>query len=625
MKLIKNYLYSHLDLIVFSMLLMVYDLMLRFFCGLTLGKLPIIVNFLILFLIYGALSLIPMVIRKPLELVSLLLAGIYVFAQTLHYEFFMSFFSFNKATVMGELKGVMSEVFTKLSVSHLLFLIPFILFALFIVFYKYKDTNDLKMYVLRVLVLVLAISMGYFGKDLLHKRLVNREIENEEGWLSDAYIYDSIYSNDKFVDRFGVYDYIYKDIRRVIDQKSMIEYSEEDLANLEEFVDRYSVTSSNEYSGMFKDKNLILILCESLNNYPLDKEELCPTLYKLANEGYYFTRYYAPIYQSATGDSEFISETSMMPSIDYGTTSYTFQNNAYPYALASLFKQENYQANSYHSYIAQFYNRELFHAQLGFTTFYDMDRLGLVRPEGYIDGTNWIYDEDLLLATLEHTNTDSRFFDFVISASGHMPYEEDRYEYQEFLEIINNSSYTDLDSESKCYLAGQMHLDRGLKLLMEKLEEKGILDDTVIMIFGDHYPYGLSTPESIETVVKETGFNQYRVPFIIYNSEIKGEKIDTLASTFDIYPTIVNLFGLDSTNSYKVGRDVFDSNGERFVPFMDRSVLADTFYYDSSSNSVVSLSEDYDQDNVRYILDKAKDLYEYGQLLLAGDYYSLRK
>ena len=88
MKLIKNYLYSHLDLIVFSMLLMVYDLMLRFFCGLTLGKLPIIVNFLILFVIYGALSLIPMVIRKPLEIVLLLLAGIYVFAQTLHYEFF---------------------------------------------------------------------------------------------------------------------------------------------------------------------------------------------------------------------------------------------------------------------------------------------------------------------------------------------------------------------------------------------------------------------------------------------------------------------------------------------------------------------------------------------------------
>ena len=159
-------------------------------------------------------------------------------------------------------------------------------------------------------------------------------------------------------------------------------------------------------------------------------------------------------------------------------------NNYYPNSLAKLFSDVGYSSNSYHSYITNFYNRELFHASLGFSTFYDESKLGIERNEYFIDGFNWHNDDILFNRTIANTNyKEGPFFDFVITSSGHMPYVEERDEIFLNLEKIENSSYNNVSKETKYYLSTQMNLDKGLEQLITDLNEIKQLDNTIIIIF----------------------------------------------------------------------------------------------------------------------------------------------
>ena len=103
----------------------------------------------------------------------------------------------------------------------------------------------------------------------------------------------------------------------------------------------------------------------------------------------------------------------------------------------------------------------------------------------------------------------------------------------------------------------------------------------------------------------------------------KGSANANLASTFDIYPTICNLFGLDTGDSYQVGRDLFGSR-PGIIPFMDRSVLTDTFYYDSTSNSFTEF-EGFSKESATEIINDIQDVFDIGQKILNVNYYANEK
>ncbi|MBQ1566313.1 MAG: LTA synthase family protein, partial [Erysipelotrichaceae bacterium] len=468
------------------------------------------------------------------------------------------------------------------------------------------------------LLIVLFLGAGLFT---ISREMKRSDIEDD--WMGDLYLYDTFYNNLRFYDRFGLYEYVAKDTRLSIEQNQSTSLSKEEREKIDSFISNHQNTEQNDHTGIYSGKNLVLILCESLNDYPLYKD-LFPTLNMMAENGTLFTNYYAPLYQSSTSDSEFISLTSMLPSVDFGTTSYSFANNQYPYALPNLFKDAGYNVNSYHSNISNMYNREPLHMSLGFETFYDQEKLGLSTEGRYFQmWVNWIDDDELFDATIRNTHTNKPFFDFVITASGHLPYIRDREEIQIQLDELEKTEYAQLDEETKCYLASQMNFDKGLAQLLDSLKAADQLENTIIILYGDHYPYGLSTEEALNNVVGESDYNKNRVPFIIYDPSTKGSANANLASTFDIYPTICNLFGLDTGDSYQVGRDLFGSR-PGIIPFMDRSVLTDTFYYDSTSNSFTEF-EGFSKESATEIINDIQDVFDIGQKILNVNYYANEK
>jgi phosphoglycerol transferase MdoB-like AlkP superfamily enzyme len=151
----------------------------------------------------------------------------------------------------------------------------------------------------------------------------------------------------------------------------------------------------------------------------------------------------------------------------------------------------------------------------------------------------------------------------------------------------------------------------------------------VIVIASDHYPYGMDT-ESLKTYGFESGydFEKYRVPLLIWSNDIEAQEVNTMISSLDLVPTLLNLFGLDQNKVY-FGSDVFDENHKEIVVLKDRSWATPSIYYDSKSNTVIKMDESLSQEMVdeQVKLNNAYvyDLFNVGQKILTTDYFRVRE
>lgn len=344
---------------------------------------------------------------------------------------------------------------------------------------------------------------------------------------------------------------------------------------LSAFNDKYRSQERNEYSGRFEGKNLILILCESLDDFVISKE-VTPTLYKMKEEGWYFGNYHAPLYPYHTVDSEFIVLTGQLPSLNYGVTNYSFSDNAFPSSLARLFRQQkNYSANSYHSFKGTYYNRFVMHESLGFESLFSGESMTKEALEMVT-----IPDEELFSNV---DLDDAPFFKYVITLSTHGHYYSSRSDIRQEIQEIGKLYEND---EINSYLATAKLLDKGLETLLNSLKESGHLDDTVIALFGDHVPYTLDSDEARSTVIKDD-----IVPFLIYSANEEAMYIGKPCSVEDVYPTLTNLFGLDTSQYYKAGIDIFSEQ----------------------ESSLIGLDESTDE--------KVTEIKDYSQKMLVNDFY----
>ena len=177
-----------------------------------------------------------------------------------------------------------------------------------------------------------------------------------------------------------------------------------------------------------------------------------------------------------------------------------------------------------------------------------------------------------------------KFFSFMITVSMHFSYDFD-----DATTRKNWDQVKDLDTSTamKRYLAKAIEFDESLEYLLNTLEQDDILDDTVIVLFGDHHPYNLNFDYVNERsyVDRYTDLNEDLMPFIIYNNTVEPQTISKTASTFDILPTLANLFDLNYDPRYYIGKDIF-SNEETIALFPSGSWVTDKAVYFASSNTV---------------------------------------
>lgn len=361
-------------------------------------------------------------------------------------------------------------------------------------------------------------------------------------------------------------------------------------------------------TGAFAGKNLIFIMMESMDDW-LVTPEYMPNLYRLEQEGVYFRNYYAPIFlAAATFNSEFTANTGMIAP-EYQVRNSYYAEHALPYSLANLFRDAGYRARSYHAANPNIYNRGQIHLNFGYESYNDYGDLGM---------DDYMLDSQLLRG-YDQIVSDEPFFSFIITYSGHGPYTTEQQNISEHhldraRAVIDYSTvpYT-TEAQKEEYtraVAQAMETDAFIGGLRKQLEADGHAEDTVLVLFTDHYCKYFSDTELIEAI-KGTGDHNLlsNVPFVIWTEGITPQVYDKYVSTMDIAPTVVDLFSLDADLRYYIGNDMFGPDGG--VVYFRNYAWYDGKTYDTGNDASTNPAVLAMREQAREQLDVSQDTFRY--------------
>lgn len=357
------------------------------------------------------------------------------------------------------------------------------------------------------------------------------------------------------------------------------------------------ITDKNELTGIFKDKNLIVIMMESTNTMLINKEYF-PNFYKLYSEGWAWDNAYSPRNSCSTGNNETSGMISLF-TINNSCTANNYKNNIYPEAIFNLFNNAGYTTSSYHNYTDQYYARTTYHPNMGSGHFYGVQELGIPYSNVYKE---WPSDVELVEKVLSITKDQDKFMAWITSVSAHQPYTQSSELGDKHLDLFENTNY---NISTKRYLSKLKEFDLAIGALLSGLESQGKLEDTVIVTYADHYPYGL-TNSSLNAYFDynvNVNYEVDRTPFVIYNSNIHPEKHKEYTSYMNITPTVANLFGLDYDPRLYAGRDILSPDYENRVIFADGSWQDSLAFYNASSGKIT-----YNEPNKTYTSEELKEI-----------------
>lgn len=404
-----------------------------------------------------------------------------------------------------------------------------------------------------------------------------------------------------------------------IDFTALADSTDSDILKAtDEYLSNATPTRKNNYTGLLKDYNLITICAESFCPWFIS-EELTPTLYKLSHTGILFENYYGT-FQSVTTNGEYTMCMGLYPDMSRTKTDSSFNvagTNYLPFCLGNALKGMGYQAWAYHDYIGDFYNRNITHANMGYTF--------KAADSGLAMKIDWpSSDLEMMEASVDdYINSGEPFHAYYMTFSGHYQYNWDN-----AMSAKNHDAVKDLPYSEpvKAYIACNLELEYALEYLMQRLEEAGVADKTCIVLTNDHYPYGLTEDEYNELAGQtlDTTFEKYRNSFICYVPGLSENiVVDEYCSTADILPTLLNLFGVDYDSRLLAGTDVL-SSGIHVAVLSDKSFLTKTFRYDAGTETVIPADENT---TVSGKLAEAYRLYVDSRFQLSGnilnsDYYA---
>jgi len=423
---------------------------------------------------------------------------------------------------------------------------------------------------------------------------------------------DSNLSNNTYIDS----DLDLYNVFTVNLKNNEVKSTKDNIKEITKYIQQAVPTNKNDYTGKFKGKNLILVLGESFSDIVIDKA-LTPTLYKLKSEGYDFTNFYTPLFPVSTSDGEYMSLTGLIPAS--GTWSLKVSANKHlAFNTAVLAKNSGYNTYAYHNHDKAYFSRDKSMPNLGFETF-------KACPDLNIDCSVWPEsDIDMIKATInDYIKEDkSAFLTYYITVSGHLPYTKNSSTVIKNWDLVKDLDST-ISERTKQYLSSQIELDKALAILIKTLEKEGIAEDTVIALYPDHYPYGLTLDEinEISPYYKDGKFDIHKSPFLIWHKGIEPKKINTLCSNLDIMPTIANLFGFDYDSRMVIGKDIF-SNSEKIVIFSDQSFITEKVKFDALKNTYINITEEKeDPEYVERIKKDVSNKFRISTAILTSDYY----
>ena len=435
------------------------------------------------------------------------------------------------------------------------------------------------------------------------------------------------WNKEYIVMRFGIYIYQANDLIISVQPKinSMFGYDKAHKGFLEYFAEERPM-SNNQYTNMYAGKNVIAIHAESMMTNAMyltfNGQEVTPNLNKIARSGLFFSNFYSQVSVGTSSDSELTYNTTLMPTKS-GTAFVSYSDKTY-ISTPKLLGEKGYYTFSMHANTAAFWNRQTMHKSLGYDRFYskvdyEIDKenvigLGLADKSFFQQSVQKLKKIDA-----EHDN----WYGVLIMLTNHTPF-SDIDKYGEFPVDIVETVINEQGIEEQIthpymegtklgnYFKSLHYADAALGEFVTELEANGLLEDTIIVIYGDHdarlsrkeyeklYNYNFDTKQFIDE--DDENYRKYdsyqyelgrKVPFIIWSKDMESKginkEISNVMGMYDVMPTLGNMLGFN--NKYALGHDIFEIGENNIVVFPNGNWVTNKMYYNSQKAAYLSLSE----------------------------------
>lgn len=609
-----------------------------------------ILLFSIPFILFATIlsSLFNTKINKVISVLNSIFITFIFASQYIYYAFYDSIFSiYSIKAGTGQVFGEFFSAISKMIIDNIWGLLVIILPCILFIIFKSKIFDFTRKKVMFITEIILLIVFFVITKLTVHF--------NTNGMYSLNRIYNESHAPMITINKVGLLSMEVLDLKRYLfgfEEKLVVDNIHEEkpdikpektynildidfdqlesnevnetIKTLHQYFKGVTPTEQNEYTGIFKGKNLIYITAEGLDTIAIDKD-ITPTLYKMVNSGFIFKNYYQPLFTVSTSDGEYMYLNSLIPKEGVWSF-YRSSNIKMPFSLGTEFNKLGYDSvNAYHDHTYTYYNRDESHPNLGFNIYKGCGN-GL---ETLMNCKRWPEsDVEMIDATINDYIDKDKFMIYYMTVSGHLNYtfSGNSMSYKN-KDVVKDLPYSD---NVKAYIAANVELDRALEKLLGYLTEKGKLDDTVIVISPDHYPYGLKTYElnEVSKTDRSDKFEMFHTSLILYNNAMKENKVvEKYVSSIDVLPTVYNLFGVNYDSRLLMGTDAL-SESEGLVMLSDRSWINENGSYNSMTGKFTSFKEGLPEDYVSKINAKVYGKFTTSSLLLYEkngkylDYYS---
>ncbi|HYE11981.1 MAG TPA: LTA synthase family protein [Patescibacteria group bacterium] len=497
-----------------------------------------------------------------------------VFCNIMFYRYFKDLLSIPLLTQLGSVGDVGNSLFQLLHYSDMLLAVDFILLPIIGKAIKKRKIHERSRRSVLWMTVILCVIGAIMVRTSFHQLI-----------KSQPTILQTFYDRVYVAQNIGLLNYHAADVYTFV-QQSLEESSALDNQKKQEILEFFKAkthrdSSNRQMYGAGKGKNLIVIQLEAFQQFVIDRsvngKEITPNLNKLVDSGIYFNNYYYQTAGGGTSDAEFAANVSMFP-MKVGAV-YIRKPGNYYYSLPMKLKETGYTTIAMHGYKPGFWNRSVVYKNIGFDEFFSKSNLA----ENELLGMG-ISDRDFFGQAAEKLKAQHQpFHAFLITLSSHFPYDNDKSKYGSF-DVGENK-----DTLLGDYLEAVHYTDEALGQFVEELENSGILDDTVLVIYGDHHGIPKDNEEELAEFLGKESLSPMewqqlqKVPMIINGQGIDQMELDIAGGSVDFMPTILNIMGIDASNQPSLGRDLLNSQ-EGLVTLRNGSFVTNGMVYSSNEN-----------------------------------------
>ena len=608
------------------------------------------------------------IIVRIINAILISVIGIYAFVELLLYNligFYMGIGNADQGTKVGEFVESTLKTMNLLHASLLVVTIMLVLVYIFSDIHISKKANKPKkrkfgkaLLINMIPLLVIGLLCAFYYHTVRDKKYQS-ELQADSNY--SLWLYPE--NSNLTVNNYGVVVYIFLDIKnqitgitsedillleskeleekpqeeepvtdytRIIDDtawKTLIDNTTNSTYNtVNNYLINRSITPKNEYTGLFKGKNLIIILMESVNEIAIYNQEYFPTLYKMYHEGISFKNNYSPRNNCSTGNNEMTVLTSLW-TINNTCTANSYNKNKYYQASFNVFNREGYKTAAFHDYTQKFYFRGTSLPNMGASAYYGVEKLGIPYSTSYTEAD----DKDMFKAAKQYYMDDAPFMVYFATVTPHQSYTASQTCSDRYFAKYKELGYSDYLSR---YLSKMQVFDEAMKELLDELEESGELDNTVIAMFGDHFPYGLTDNDINDFFNKNnagytinrnstTNKNVDKTPMLIYNSTLESPiQVTDYTTIIDLLPTLLNLFDMNYDPRLYLGTDALSETHVSRAYFSDKSWVDENgFYYAPNNKMTYTSDKKYDAATIASINKEISQRQNMSATLIQNNYF----